>query len=296
MGSVSSPALAVAVAEAGAVGSLSMLGLSPASVARQLDEAVGRTTGVIAANFLTASLNPAAVAAAAERVRLIDFFWNEPDPQLIELAHQGGARVSWQVGSVEEARAAEDGGADVVVVQGQEAGGHVRAGGPLLPLLAEVLDVVRVPVLAAGGIGHPRALTAVLAAGAAGARVGTVFIATDESGAHPAYRDAVVQARPGDSVITDTFANGCPLCATSPRHRVLASCVAAAQLVGAEVVGEMQLGNRLITVPKGSPLSPTPTTTGHVEGMALYASDAAASVTKVRPAAEVVAWLCESGG
>src|SRR5262245_33310358 len=98
------------------------------------------------------------------------------------MAHAGGALVSLQVGSVNEARAAVDAGVDVIIAQGTEAGGHVRGHSRLPPLLTAILDAVDVPVLAAGAIGHPRALAAVVAAGADGARVGTAVVASHESG------------------------------------------------------------------------------------------------------------------
>ena len=87
--------------------------------------------------------------------------------------------------------------ADVVTVQGREAGGHVRGSTPLLTLLTSVLTEVSVPVLAAGGISDASAFAEVLAAGAAGARIGTRFIASDESGAHPDYVAAILNADPG---------------------------------------------------------------------------------------------------
>ena len=89
---------------------------------------------MLAANFLTAQIDQEAVAAAAARVPVVDFFWADPDPALVEIAHRGGALVSWQVGSLDEARAAAEAGCDVVVVQGTEAGGHIRGHRPLLPL------------------------------------------------------------------------------------------------------------------------------------------------------------------
>jgi len=113
------------------------------------------------------------VAAAAARVRIVDFYWADPDPALVEVAHRGGALACWQVGSLEEALAAADAGCDVVAVQGTEAGGHIRGRSPLRPLLDAVLNRVDLPVLAAGGIGDAGAFAAVLAAGADGARAGT---------------------------------------------------------------------------------------------------------------------------
>jgi len=125
---------------------------------------------------------------------IIDFFWADPDRSLVEIAHDNGVLAFWQVGSLEEARAAADAGCDVLVVQGTEAGGHVRGHSPLLPLLDSVLGQVDVPVLAAGGIGDGRAFAAMLDGGAAGVRLGTRFVATKESGAHPVYKQAVVDA------------------------------------------------------------------------------------------------------
>jgi|SoiMethySBSTD1v2_1073268.scaffolds.fasta_scaffold495845_2 nitronate monooxygenase len=293
MGSVSSPDLVAAVAEAGGVGSVTVMGMSPSYLTRLLDDITARTSGVVAVNFLTADVDPDLVALAASRVRLVDFFWSDPNESLIEIAHRAGAVVSWQVGSVPEARAAQDAGADAVIAQGSDAGGHVRGTSGLLNLLPGVLDAVHVPVLAAGGIGHPRALAAVLAAGASGARIGTAFIATNESGAHPLYKQAVVDAGLGGSAITDVFSNQCPLCATSARHRVLTGCIEAARAAVDEEVGEITFGSKSFPLLRGSPLSPSTTTTGDIAAMVMYASDAAADVTCVRPAAQVLSWLCD---
>ncbi len=185
MGAVSSPELAVAVAEAGGVGTITALGVPAVQLDSMLAKMASSTSGTLSVNFLTAGWDRDAVAAAARRVRLIDFFWVDPDQEAVEIAHRGGALVCWQVGSVGEARAAVDAGCDVITVQGTEAGGHVRGDRPLLPLLEEVLSVVSVPVLAAGGIGDARSVRGLLEAGAAGVRIGTRFIATVESGAHP---------------------------------------------------------------------------------------------------------------
>src|SRR5215468_12479591 len=126
MGSVSTAALAVAVAEAGGVGSITALGMTAARLDALLAGMTAKTAGVLAANFLTAAIDPEEVAAAAARVRIVDFFWADPDPRLVEIAHRGGALACWQVGSLDEARAAAEAGCDVVAVQGVEAGGHVR--------------------------------------------------------------------------------------------------------------------------------------------------------------------------
>ena len=143
MGSVSTPALAVAVADAGGVGSITALGMPVAFLEGLLADIAGRTTGAVAVNFLTEQLDRDALAVAASRARVLDFFWVAPSAELVEIGHAGGALVSWQVGSLDQAKAAVDAGADIIVAQGVEAGGHVSGHTPLLPLLSSVLDAVK---------------------------------------------------------------------------------------------------------------------------------------------------------
>jgi nitronate monooxygenase len=272
------------------MGTITALGTSAATLDSTLADMTARTSGVLAVNFLTADVDRDAVAAAAGRVRVVEFFWRDPDPSLVELVHRSGALAGWQVGSAEEARAAVDAGCDLIAVQGVEAGGHVRGRQPVAQLLDAVLGIAAVPVLAAGGIADRRSFERALDAGAAGARMGTRFIATDESGAHPLYKQAVVDAGAGSTEITDAFAV-CPLCATSPRTRVLRSCVEALAALPDEVVGEGTIGDHTMALPRGFGLPPGATVTGHVEAMPMYAGESVASVHDIRPVAAVIAEL-----
>ncbi len=151
-----------------------------------------------------------------------------------------------------------------------------------------MLDAVDVPVLAAGGITDGRAFAEVMADGAAGARIGTRFLATTESGAHPAYKRAVVDAAGDSTVVTGAFAV-CPLCATSPRARVLRSAVERLAELDDDVVATT--GPTRVPVPRGSGLPPLAGAEGHLDAMAMYAGAGVGAVTDVRPAAEVVAEL-----
>ena len=175
------PALPMAVARAGGHGMLAAVTASPAE------------------------LEPVLAELAAERAPLVDFHQGYPDASLVELVHRGGGLATWQVGTAAEARAAEDAGCDVVVAQGIEAAGFTRGRAGMLALLQEVLEAVSVPVLAGGGIGTARGVAAVLAAGAAGVRIGTRFIAAVEAGADPRYLRALAAARAEDTVLTDRF-------------------------------------------------------------------------------------------
>lgn len=287
MGGISAPELAVAVAKAGGVGTIAAMGRSPEQIVAVAERMRAATDGVLAANFLTADIDPEALDAAASRFRIVDFFWRAPDRALVRRAHAGGALVLWQVGSVAEARAAVEAGADALAVQGVEAGGHVRGRGALLPLLSAVLDEVTVPVLAAGGIATARGVSAVLAAGAAGVRVGTRFIASTESGAHPEYVAALLAAGADSTEITDGFAK-CPLCASLPRARVLSSAVEAVGRIASETVGTFEQAGQRVPLPSRAGLPPDRDVRGQIEAMALYAGEAVGSITGVQPAADIV--------
>jgi nitronate monooxygenase len=229
------------------------------------------------------------VEQAAGRARLVEFFYDTPDPSLISLVHAGGALAGWQVGSVAEARQAVDAGCDLIIAQGLEAGGHVRGAVGMLPLLADVLDVVTVPVLAAGGISSARAIAAALVAGAAGVRVGTRFVATEESGAHPDYVAALLVAHAEATILVEAFSVGWP----GAPHRVLSSAVVAAEAHPDEAVAMLQTESGSQPIPLWSRATPSREMTGHVEAMALYAGQGVGQVTQVVPAAQVVTELAE---
>lgn len=142
-------------------------------------------------------------AAIAARPFLLSLSFGSPGPY-VERVHSAGILIATQVNTVAAAREAEIAGVDLIVAQGTEAGGHTGHVGTL-PLLQAVLDTVRLPVLAAGGIVSPRGLAAVLAAGAAGAWIGTAFLASTEGSNTPEARRRIVEARETDTVLTDVF-------------------------------------------------------------------------------------------
>lgn len=281
MGSVGSVELAVAVTRAGGFGMVP--GSHPPEA---LDRLHAQTGGRFGVNFLVPFVDPAAVEVAAGKAMLVEFFYGAPDRSLVDVVHRGGALACWQVGSREEALAAVAAGCDVIVVQGREAGGHVRGNLGLLTLLSRVLDETAVPVLAAGGIGTARSMAAALAAGAAGVRVGTRFVAAQESGAHPRYVEALIAASAEDTVLTDTFSTDWP----DAPHRVLRSSVEAATANQEEPVGHSESG---WGVPRLHPTPPNRETTGRIEAMALYAGESVDGVNAVQPAAEIVHELAD---
>lgn len=286
MGVVGTVELAAAVARAGAFGMISGAGSSTADIDRAYDD-LGDIGGLVGVNFIVPFLDHAVLQRAAARAPLCELFFGEPDAHIIETIHEGGALASWQTGSVDEARAAERAGCDLVIVQGVEAGGHVRGRTPLRELLAAARDAVSIPVVASGGIGDARAVAAALDAGADAVRIGTRFLAAHESGAHPEYVDALIGARAADTVLTTAFSVGWP----DAPHRVLRSCVEAASAATEDPVAEIAVGEGRFGISRFNTVPPTTSTTGRIDAMALYAGESVDAVTRRQSAAEIVAEL-----
>ncbi len=289
MGGIATPELATAVARAGGLGMVAGVMIPAPALATMLDAIDPPLREHIGVNFLMPFLDADAVTEAASRVRVVEFFYGDPDASLIDIVHTGGALAFWQVGSEAEAQAAIDAGCDAIVVQGIEAGGHIRGTVALHTLLGPVLESATVPVVAAGGIGTSRQAAAAFAAGAHAVRAGTIFVAASESAAHPEYIQALVQARATDTVYTEAYENGWP----DAPHRVLASGIAAAQQHDGDTVAEMLIGEERVPVAKFSPDPPTRDTTGNIAAMALYAGESVDAVHNVRPAADIVTGLAE---
>jgi nitronate monooxygenase len=284
-GPIGTPELAAAVSEAGGLGMIP----NPSSAAEVEDlvEAVRALTArPIGIGFLVPFLSPDALDAAARTVEVVEFFYGDPDPDAIRVVHAGGAVAGWQVGSAGEARAAAEAGCDYVVVQGVEAGGHVRGTQRLDDLLAGTLDKLQVPVVAAGGIGTAERVAALIAAGAAAVRVGTRFVAAEEADAHPEYVAMLIAATADDTVVCEAFCAGWP----GAPHRVLRAAVEAAEQLDRPVVGTS--GDR--EIPPFAPLPPTGQARGEIAAMALYAGLSVDAVTSVEPAAKIFAELTAS--
>lgn len=231
-----------------------------------LPEGAGQYGGI---NFLLPySPQPDVVRERAHNVRVVEFFFGDPEASLIELAHDAGALVSWQVGSVDEARAAANAGCDLIVAQGIEAGGHVRGTTPLDELLQHVLGAVDVPVVAAGGIGSADRVAELITRGADAVRIGTRFLAAPECNVHPQYLKALIDAGADDTVLTEHFDNdgGWP---------------AVVRVIGPSLEAAQRAGNR-------STMPPTREAAGDPLAMACYAGLSVSDVTAAMPARQIV--------
>jgi nitronate monooxygenase len=243
------PSLSVAVANAGGMGSAGALLMSPDDIAGWMREFREGSNGAVQLNLWIPDPPPERDAVHEAEVREFLGNWGPPVPPL---AGDGGLQdfgaqceallaagplavssvmglyppefvtrlksrgVLWfaVVSTVSEAIAAEEAGADVIVAQGSEAGGHraafdardgERKAVGLMSLLPAVVDAVHVPVVATGGIADGRGLAAALALGASAVQVGTAFLRCPEAKTHPAWADALATTRPEDTVISRAF-------------------------------------------------------------------------------------------
>ena len=207
--------LAAAVSAAGGFGSFGGVTRNgPAWVTEEAAHVRAATDGPFAIGFITPFIEmmeplfDAALEAGPDAVALS---FSDPRPWL-ERIRGAGARVMCQVQTLEAADVAVEAGTDVLVVQGNEAGGHTGTMGLLPFLVAVVARHPDVPVLAAGGIADGRALAAALVAGADGAWLGTAFLAAEECDIAGDYKSAVVASDGGDTVFTRAYdiASGLP--------------------------------------------------------------------------------------
>jgi nitronate monooxygenase len=288
MGGVARSELVAAVAEAGGYGFLGMVRETPDLIAREIAAVRARTDQPFGVNLIPAATDQALLEAelsvcVEKRVHSICFFW-DVHADSVAMAKAAGCRVLYQVGSVEDAITAERIGADAVIAQGFEAGGHVRGILSSLVLLPQVVRAISVPVVASGGFASGESLIAALALGAQGIHCGTAFLATAESFAHSYHKDRVVQAKSEDTVYTDAFAINWP--PNSP-VRVIANSLT-------HDLGQYLLGHRPEDLPReaiaeedGRPLykfstdSPLRTTTGKLEWLALFAGQVAGAIETI---------------
>ncbi len=249
MAGASAPSLSIAVANAGGLGSCGVLLMQPAEIAAWASEVRTDSNGAFQLNIWIPDPAPHRDPTHEARVRQFLGGWGPAvppdagDAALPDFAAQSEAmlaagppivssvmglyppdfvarlkerRIAWfaNVSTVAEARAAEAAGADVIVAQGAEAGGHRGAFDAamaeqrlvgLFALLPAVVDAVRVPVVATGGIADARGVAAALALGASAAQIGTGFLRSPEAKIHPAWADPLARTAPEETMVSRVF-------------------------------------------------------------------------------------------
>src|SRR5262245_15987935 len=211
MGGVSMAPLVAAVSNAGGLGVMGAANLSPDDLRQEIRRTRALTKKPFAVDLLAPipeMIVPYLPVLFEEEVEIFVAGLAVPEKHVGQMkAH--GMKIMVMTGKVKHAVRAEAAGADVVAAQGTEAGGHTGEIGTLA-LVPQVVDAVKIPVVAAGGIVDGRGVVAALALGAQGAVIGTRFIATPEATAAKQYREALVRAEQDDTVRTRTY-SGKPL-------------------------------------------------------------------------------------
>jgi nitronate monooxygenase len=294
MGGIARHELAAAVSEAGGLGTIAGV---RARIAAEIGAARRLTGKPIAVNLLLPFVRPGDAQAAAAADAIVTF-WGPP---------RRLAANTWihQCGSVQEAKAAAAAGADAVIAQGVEAGGHVRGSTPMLELLERVRGAVKIPVLAAAGIIDADGVRMALEGGAIAAVAGTRFLLSEESHAHPLYKQRCLDG--GETILTELFGLGWP----NAPHRVIPNAatrrwlagdprgprgIRFANRIGAPLASRIPAALQARAITRQRPsrrlLSPQPATddgpANLVDSGPLYAGINVAGITDIRPAAELV--------
>ena len=295
-GGIAGHELAAAVSEAGGLGTIGIL--DPPALHEEIQAARALTGKAIAVNLLLPFARPGHWTVASEADAVVTF-WGRPRRQTNKV---------WihQCGSVEEALEAHAAGADAVIAQGIEAGGHVRSTTPALVLLERVRLALpeEFPVLLAGGVGSAGDVKRALDHGAAAAVAGTRFVLTDECRAHPAYKQRLDQAT--ETVLTELFGAGWP----DAPHRVISNAATERWLGGdlrgpawvralnrrsAPVLSRLSASAvaRVASRQRGwipfyGPVSPLAGDSSRmVDAAPLYAGESVARIRQVQPAGEL---------
>lgn len=205
MSTYTTPELVAAVSNAGGLGIIGSLFRPADEIQEEIRKVRALTSLPFGVNHVVSQIDPEAIDAIIElRVPILCLAWGRAG-DVVHRAHDAGIKVIHQVNTPEEAGRVASDGADVIVAQGGEGGGHVGAMSTL-PLVPQVVDVVNgVPVLAAGGIADGRGLAAALMLGAQGALIGTRFLATPEARGRGHSKDAILNALGSQTVASKFF-------------------------------------------------------------------------------------------
>jgi len=302
MGGAALAPLAAAVSEAGGFGTIAMAGFTGEAMLSEISAARAATRKPFGVNLLIPFLRDGTFKLLArEHLDAVTLFWGDPAVMIPQAKADGINRIIWQCGSAAEAAEARRAGADAIIAQGFEAGGHVRGTITTLALIPEVRDAIGdLPLIAAGGIVDGRGLAAVLALGADGAVFGTRFLASEEAAAHPIYKQRILTAHASETIHTKLYDVGWPDAA----HRVLrtkvvekwekAGCPEPGKRPGeGESIGTMRGRGLEVPLVQYSVMAPADYIEGDIESLAFYAGESVSLVREILPAKEIVRGIAE---
>jgi NAD(P)H-dependent flavin oxidoreductase YrpB (nitropropane dioxygenase family) len=299
MAFVANADLAIAVSKTGALGQMSGSGFPVDYLKSQIQkiktELKGNPYGI---NFIPRFINIAHIEVCiAEKVPVVVFFWDDVPAQYMKRLKENKVKVWIQIGSLAEGKSAASAGADALIVQGYEAGGHNRSTASAFSLLPNIKKALpHMPLIAAGGIADGQGLAAALTLGADAVSVGTRFLATPESNAHPEYKKRVVAAEVHDTVHHNIFGFDFPdATVRGIRNKIVAEYegkdypapYADKKPEDFPIIGHSAMG----PIRRFSGVLPTPETTGDFEQMSLLAGESVGLINDIKPAAEIVSQM-----
>ncbi|MCF2526956.1 NAD(P)H-dependent flavin oxidoreductase [Yinghuangia soli] len=293
------PRLAIAVTNAGGIGALGV-GVLPADTLRASIRAIREQVGdrPFNVNLITFFGNDDQVAVCAEeRVPITSFHWGHPPAHQLKALADAGVSVWEQVGSAAAAEAAAADGVDVVIAQGQEAGGHNYGELPTLVNVPTIVDAVgdRAIVLAAGGITDGRQAAAALCLGADGVWVGTRMVASAEANVHPEHHRRLVEATGTETVLSSIYNPEWPEFNPMRLHRTrlvdewndrLPEVVA--QRDSAEEIGSTPFLGFDTPLRRFDVMLPVPGTVADAEQLPWLMGQGVGLIRDIKPAAEIV--------
>jgi len=301
MAFVANAELAIAVSKAGGLGQMSGSGFPVDYLKSELQKIKTELKGKpFAVNFIPRFIQIEHIEVCIEeKVPLVVFFWDEVPAPYIERLKANQVKIWIQIGSIAEAKSAVAAGADGLIVQGYEAGGHNRSTASVLSLLPTIKRAFPdMLILAAGGIADGQGLAAALTLGADGVSVGTRFLATPESNAHPEYKKRVVAAEVHDTVHHNIFGFDFPdATVRGIRNSIVAEFegkdypapYANKNPEDFPIIGQSAMG----PIRRFSGVLPTPDTTGDFEQMSLLAGESVGLIKDIKSVAELVNQMVE---
>src|SRR3984957_5649298 len=295
MAMIARPALAAAVCEAGGLGTVGS-DINPPDVLRDLIRQTKALTkrpfGVdLIGDFVT---NEHISVLIEEQVALAIFFWTLPTVEHVERLKQSGVKVWMQIGRVVEAEQAPVLGAEALIVQGAEAGGHNRAEASTMTLFPRIRARFPPPPMpAAGGLIDGRPMAAALVLGAYAVWCGSRFLASQEAEAHDAYKARVLSGDVGDTAILSIYGPEWPgqamrAIVNDGARMALGREPEAIDDASGQIIGSTILNGQKIPTPRYSAILPTRDFDGDIEQACLTAGQSAGNIDEILPAGEIV--------
>lgn len=298
----SMPDLAIAVCNAGGIGSIAV-GPLHAEIARFLVREVRKATNKpLNVNFITHMADEKKIRMCIEeQVPVVSFHWGHPPKKYIDMLRHANIKIWEQVGAVDDAKRAVDDGVDLIIAQGTEAGGHNFSTLPTFVLVPEIIEKVKPSfVLASGGIATGKQVAAALCLGADGVWVGTRLVASVEAFAHPDYKARLLKACGADTSLTSIFGPEWPQ--FNPM-RVIKNAVVKefyrkeksvpASTTHERVIGKtFMLGEKHI-LKRFSNYVPMPSTEGDFEEMPLLAGQGVGMINEIKSVKDIITTMMD---